>query len=322
MSKPRSPGAVVVTYNSSEEIAACLQSLVPTVADILVVDGGSTDDTLLKVQQSGKAISRLLKLENCGYARAINAGVAETEGEFVLLSNADVIYTEGSVEELASYLRQNLDVGVVGPQLVFPNGAWQRSYGEVPSISAAVKQLFGISNFRRLLCKLLWPVRVDRYPRSVSYVDGAVMLVRRRAFEQAGGFDESFRFYGEDADFCHRLKSAGWRVVFDPDAVVAHVRGASSTKVERDPQRYLRMRVEANAKLFAKYHSAKAVKFYCKLEELHHAKMAALYRMARPLLPKHRAQIDSQILLLGRLKALWRNQASADSARAAEAASA
>src|ERR1051326_9136268 len=245
--------AVGVTYNSEKDAPACLSSVPELRDNLVIVDSGSTDDTLLKVQQSGKAISRLLKLENCGYARAINAGVAETEGEFVLLSNADVIYTEGSVEELASYLRQNLDVGVVGPQLVFPNGAWQRSYGEVPSISAAVKQLFGISNFRRLLCKLLWPVRVDRYPRSVSYVDGAVMLVRGRAVEQAGGFDESFRFYGEDADFCHRLKSAGWRVVFDPDAVVAHVRGASSTKGGRGPQRYLRMRVEANAKIFAKY---------------------------------------------------------------------
>ena len=64
--------------------------------------------------------------------------------------------------------------------------------------------------------------------REVDWVSGACMLVRRSAFEAVGGMDEGFFLYWEDADFCHRLKQAGYRTIYCPDAVATHIGGRSS----------------------------------------------------------------------------------------------
>ncbi|GFN23664.1 hypothetical protein TAMC210_19810 [Thermanaeromonas sp. C210] len=162
----------------------------------------------------------------------------------------------------------------MGPQQVFPDGKWQRSYGDIPGPLSSIKNILGITSSKHLLKALTWPwFRWDRKPREVGYIDGAVMAIRREAFEAVGGFDEDFFFYGEDVDFCMRLRKAGWKVVFLPEAKVIHVRGGSSTKVCPD-DRFLKLQVQSNMLFLRKHYPEWKIHLtlilqliYCKLRK-------------------------------------------------------
>ena len=279
---------VVVTRNSERDIIPCLDSLASRGNIVRVVDNASSDRTVEVTLQRCPGAAVLRNSENLGYSRAVNLGVARASRDYVLISNADVVYPEGSLEELAAFMSQNPTVGAIGPQLVFPDGSWQRSYANVPGIRSGLKQLLGWDNFRNALLRAAWPLRIDAAPHPVGYIDGAVMLVRRKAFEEIGGFDENLHFYGEDADFCCRLRRAGWEVMFDPQAVVTHVRGASSTRTEALPDKYLEMRARAIHYVVHKHSGRMAARVYRRIEYLHFLTLRLLYRVLRPAIPPSR----------------------------------
>lgn len=248
---------IVISYNCSSYTRQCLDSFLTAsnglIGEVIVVDNGSTDGTVEMIRDKFKAVRILVNARNEGYANAVNTGVKEACGSFVIVTNADVIMDLDSISFMTDYLKRNPKVGIAGPQQVFPDGRWQRSYGDVPGLLCSIKNLLGITSARHFLRTLTWPwFRWDRRAREVGYVDGAVMAIRREAFEDVGGFDENFFFYGEDADFCMRLRKAGWKVVFLPKARVIHVRGGCSTKVCPD-DRFLRLQVQSNV-LFLKKH--------------------------------------------------------------------
>lgn len=249
---------IVISYNCSRYTCQCIDSLLEAsnglIGEIIVVDNGSTDGTVDMIREKFKTVRILVNDRNEGYAKAVNVGVKESRGEFIIVTNADVVMGENSISFITDYLKNNPKVGVAGPQQVFPDGRWQRSYGDVPGLLCSIKNLLGITSAKHFLRTLTWPwFRWDRRPCQVGYIDGAVMAIRREAFEAVGGFDENFFFYGEDADFCMRLRKAGWKVVFHPEARVIHVRGGSSTKVCPD-DRFLRLHVQSNVLLLKKHY--------------------------------------------------------------------
>lgn len=244
--------------------------------------------------------------ENAGYSRAVNAGVAKTSGAFVLISNADVAYTSESLEEMAAFMRQNPTLGAIGPQLIFPDGSWQRSYADVPGVASGIKLLLGLDNLRNVILRTAWPLRIDGGPHPVGYVDGAVMLVRRKAFDEVRGFDENLHFYAEDADFCCRLRKAGWEVMFDPQAVVTHVRGASSTQTKKTPDRYLEMRATAILYVVRKHSGMMAGRIYKWLEYIHFLKLRLVGRAWWRLLPvSRRAAVERKLLIFEAACRAW-----------------
>jgi hypothetical protein len=222
--------------------------------ELIVVDNGSQDDTLKIIEKEiDLDIKVIMNEKNVGYSGAINKGKRATNARLLVISNADVEFQSDTLNILVSYMYQHPDIGVLGPQQVFPDGRWQRSYGDVPGLLCSIKNLLGITSAKHFLRTLTWPwFRWDRRPCQVGYIDGAVMAIRREAFEAVGGFDENFFFYGEDVDFCMRLRKAGWKVVFHPEVRVIHVRGGSSTKVCPD-DRFLRLHVQSNVLLLKKH---------------------------------------------------------------------
>lgn len=165
------------------------------------------------------------------YASGVNRGAALATGEILIISNNDVELLPGcSIQPMLDYLQENPRVGVVGPQQVYPDGSWQRSYGQFPSLREAIISLMMLDSMRNGIRKLLFRYNwLSRRPKKVDYIDGAFMIIKRSCFEELGGFDEDYVFYGEDADFCWRAHRAGWEAIFVPAVRVKHVRGASST---------------------------------------------------------------------------------------------
>jgi GT2 family glycosyltransferase len=178
-------------------------------------------------------------------------------------------------------------IGAVGPQQIYPNRQWQRSYGVIPGIGEGLSHLLGITSFHNYLRKALWPsLKVDFKPKEVGYIDGAVMAIRRDAFDSVGGFDEDFFFYGEEADFCFRLKKAGWKIMFIPSALVMHVRGGNSTRTDKIDSKYTQMLVDSKVKLVKKHLSLTGARVYCYLQMFHSIKMNYVYSLVVAVMGK------------------------------------
>jgi hypothetical protein len=235
---------IIVNFNAGDHLERCLSSLVEHLPGIeweaLVIDNASTDRSDRAVTSFGPRVVLVHNAENIGFGRAVNQGMATTDAPVVLLLNPDARLVAGAVEGLQDVLRSHGDCAVVGPAVVNDDGGIQGSARGDPDMLTG---LFGRST---LLTRLFPGATVtrrnvvnpleSRHPEDsveVDWVSGACMLVRRTAFEQVGGFDPRYFLYWEDADFCRRLRAAGLRTRYRPDARVVHTVGRSSRTVQR-----------------------------------------------------------------------------------------
>ncbi len=229
---------IVINYGTPDlvlrllkSIANAAQGLVP---EVIVVDNGYPQKGDSRgVVHPERFPFPILFVQNpaSSYASGVNRGAAQASGEYFALSNSDIqLLPDSPLLPLLHWLDERPRIGVAGPQLVYPDGTWQRSYGRFPSLREAVISMTMRDSLGNGITA--WAFRhgwKSRRPKAVDYVDGAFMVVRRSCFEALGGFDETYDFYGEDVDFCWRARQAGWKVVFVPRVRVMHLRGASST---------------------------------------------------------------------------------------------
>jgi len=241
---------VVVNYSSLHLVQRCIEHLAHlelSAAELIVVDNGSTDGSREWLEQLQLERGQCISLPvNIGFAGACNEGIRRSGGKYVLLLNADAFPERGALNELMNYLDTHLDVGIAGPQLLYTDDRWQRSGGQVPSPQSAMLDALGVTSVRRAISAVLWRLTGRWWrPRSVEYVDGACMLIRRAVLEEIGGLDERFFLFVEDAEFCHRARQHGWHVTYLPQSRVAHLRGGSSSQVNLTSSLQMRRRSES-----------------------------------------------------------------------------
>jgi len=166
--------------------------------------------------------------ENRGYAAACNAGAKLARGRFFFVLNNDIDMLQNAVTPLIHALQHDSGAGAAGPRLHFPDGRFQLSWGDHPTLRSEFLErrrqressIGGGSAFDAR-------EKQSRTAREVDWITGAAMMVKREAWERVGGFDEQYFFYFEDVDFCKRLRLAGWRILYRPEAQLVHVGGAS-----------------------------------------------------------------------------------------------
>lgn len=230
---------IVVNYGRADLVKNFLDSVCNShdsglVSEIIIVDNGypQKGDSRDVIDASSFPFKiKFVQNPKSSYASGVNQGAALSTGEILAIANNDIeLIPNHSIQPLLEYLWRNPRVGIVGPQQVYPDGSWQRSYGHFPSLKEAIVSLTMLDSMLNIIRKMRFRHNwLDRRPKEVDYIDGAFMMVRRSCFEDLGGFDEGYSFYGEDADFCWRAWKRGWKVVFIPDARMMHLRGASST---------------------------------------------------------------------------------------------
>ncbi|MBD3367644.1 MAG: glycosyltransferase [Candidatus Eisenbacteria bacterium] len=264
--------AVVVHYGRREILTRLLETLAAhpdarLLRELIVVDNTRELSAAALAAHASSMGDVDLVLEtgrSPSYSSAVNAGVSRATTGVLIVMNNDLEWTsDGSLAPLLKTL-ETPDVGVAGPALVYPNGGWQRASGRVPSALSALRSLFLLDTLAERRAGARWSSGGPRRVRRVEYVDGACMAIRRECFRELGGFDESFRFYAEDADFCLRARRGGWSVVLDERAVVAHSRGASSTAGDVSPE-YERRLLRAKTDLVRKHAGPARARLYASL---------------------------------------------------------
>jgi GT2 family glycosyltransferase len=212
--------AVVVTHGPDPAIDRCLAALDPQVDELVVVANPPAPQVDARMIVNERAL---------GFAANANRGVAETTAPLVIVANPDTEARPDAVELLRRFAEIHPRAGVVGPQLLFPDGRWQPSRRRFPTISGTIVR-------RTPLRRILSPQtrQIEHYqledrptePAPADWMLGAFLLLRRDMLDELGGFDEGFRLYGEDIDLCYRAARAGWERWFVPQAVVRHAHAA------------------------------------------------------------------------------------------------
>lgn len=219
---------IIVSWNVADLLRDCLRSVAdyPT----LVVDSASSDETVAMVQNEFPAVSLIACDENVGFARGNNIGLERENTDFVLVLNPDTDVREGAIEAMQRFLEENEDVGMVGPQLLNPDGSYQSSRRRFPTLMTGIFESTWLEDFapKAVLDRFFMRDVGDEETAEVDWVSGACMMVRREVIEQVGGFDESYFMYSEELDWCRRIKAVGWRIVYLPEAEVVHHEGKSS----------------------------------------------------------------------------------------------
>jgi N-acetylglucosaminyl-diphospho-decaprenol L-rhamnosyltransferase len=222
---------VIVSYRSRELLRACLKALraySPSVPmSIVVVDNASGDGTVEVVAGEFPEVDLVASSRNLGFAAATNLGARRGSSPYLLALNPDAAVTEGALDKVLAVLEDQPEVAVVGPRLLRPDlsldHAARRSF---PTPLSALGHFTGIG--RRAKSGRLAAYRAPEVESGpVDAVNGAFMLMRRSAFEDAGGFDDGYWMYMEDLDLSYRLRQRGWLSWYEPSSTVMHVKGGT-----------------------------------------------------------------------------------------------
>lgn len=254
---------LVVTYHSRDHILACVRSVAAARGalrvEIVVVDNASNDGIAEYLGTEAPDVRVLRNSDNVGYARAVNRGLAESTGEFALVLNPDCVVHAGALERLHAWMRTHPRCAVAAPRLLNSDGSVEWSARSFPTHLtflfnrySLLTRLFPGNPWSRRYLLSDWDHASDR---SVDWVSGAAMFVRRDAVREVGGMDEAFFMFNEDVDWCRRFKTAGWSVDYVAAAEVVHHIGASKG---RTSEKVILERHRGMIHYFRKHHPAPA----------------------------------------------------------------
>jgi GT2 family glycosyltransferase len=230
---------VIVNWNGKTVLEACLTSIYanqPIVNfEVIVVDNDSKDDSVIVVRSKFPDVRLICNDQNLGFAAGNNRGFNIARGRYVLLLNNDTIVLPNALQDSVEYLDSNPEVGALGCRIEYPDRSFQTSCYRLndPFVMLMTRLLpIGSLAGERLNYGRYW-ARQFKQPTDVDVVAGCFMLVRREVLEGVGGLDEDFFMYGEDEEWCARIHTAGWRIVYYPIATIIHIHRFSSNQARR-----------------------------------------------------------------------------------------
>ena len=225
----------IVLYNSGDSLVDCLRSIRPELdsgfAELIAVDNASPDDSVPILRAEIPAAQVVEMDENRGFAAGVNAAIARARGRYWLLLNPDVRVSAGGLRCLVAWMDAHPAIAVASPDLVDVNGEWEEPGRTSPSVGRTLLRLSRLHRLlppdvRRRVFLGSYATRGDQL--GVGWVPGTVMIVRPAAAGEVGPMREELFMYGEDLEWCWRMRRAGWRIGVCSSTTFIHERSSSA----------------------------------------------------------------------------------------------
>lgn len=287
--------AIVVSHNTQSHLERCLTGLAGTADETIVVDNASTDGSAELVREAFPWAKLIALRENRGFGAANNEGMRAARGRYFLLVNSDAWPIGDAVRRLVTFANERPRSGAIGPRLIGPDASIQPSVRGFPTLWRLATEYFFLRWLapRTNALNAFYGANFDHSSvREAEFVEGAVLLLRREAIDEVGGFDATFFMFNEEVDLCYRLKQAGWLVTFFPGAEFCHIGRASTQAVW--PRMY-REQLRSHLRFLAKHRGMRAARRARMLLLLALRLRALVFRLMR----------DRERAHLSREAALW-----------------
>ena len=228
---------IIVTYNNGRDIKNCLNSILrqnEIPCEVILVDNNSQDTTVRIVQKEFANVKLIVNSTNLGYANANNQGISQSQGKYILLLNPDTQLTNNALAKMVQFLELDSQYAALAPKLLNPDGSIQASLRAFPNYEILLWEITGLSRiFPRHKRFSRWRMGYFDYNKmaEIDQPMASCLLIKKEVFEKIGQFDEKFPIFFNDVDFSKRMKRAGLKIIYLPDAEVYHYRGASTGQV-------------------------------------------------------------------------------------------
>ena len=227
---------VIVSYNVKDYISQCIRSIYKSDLnkdnyEIIVVDNNSHDGTCEEIINNFTHVKLHKNKTNTGFSKAVNKAVSLSSGEYIFILNPDVIVQDNTFSILLNNYSKIDKIGAVGPKILNSDGTIQHSCKRsFPTPLNSLSRLMGLDKLfpkSKFFGKYnLTYLNIDE-EHEVDVLSGAFMMVPKIVYDKIDGFDERFFMFGEDIDFCHKIKDIGLKVIYSPLTEIIHYKGES-----------------------------------------------------------------------------------------------
>lgn len=265
----KSLSVIIVNYNTAEILKDCINNLLSfnEPLEIIVVDNNSPDNSVAVIQENFPQVKLIANKENVGLAIASNQGFKISTGDYVLYLGSDAFPKKGDLQEMIGYMEAVPEIGGATAKLVLRSGKLDMdAHRGFPTPWASFTHFSNINKLfpRSKLLNQYFLGNLDlNTPHEIDLCISHFLLLKRKVIEDLNGWDEHFYIFGEDVDFCYRLKQAGWKLMYLPQWEVLHYKGASAgirkdtqdiTKATLEIKKAMRKRSVEAMELFYKTH--------------------------------------------------------------------
>jgi len=236
---------VIVSYNVRDLLQQALDSLIDAAEglqhEIFVVDNASKDHTVEMVHEKYPQVHLIVNQKNIGFSKANNQAIEKAIGKYILVINPDTITSVDTLHKVIHFMNQHEEAGGLGVRMINAQGKFLgESKRGLPTPWVAFSKFLGFSKFfpTSKLFNRYYMGWINEYETAeIEVLAGAFMLLKKKALDQIGLFDESFFMYGEDIDLSYRLSLAGFKNYYFPETYIIHFKGQSTRKLS---WRYIR----------------------------------------------------------------------------------
>jgi GT2 family glycosyltransferase len=227
---------IIVNFNAEKFLVECLDSIYAQTKqisfDIWVVDNNSADTSVTRVLQNFPQMNLIENKENIGFARANNQAITKCTGDYILLLNPDTLILNNAIEKVIGFMEGNPTIGICGCKVLNEDKTLQLACRRsIPTPGVAFFRLTGLSKLfpkSKIMAKYNLTYLNPDETNEVDAVSGAFLMIQKKVIDNIGLLDERFFMYGEELDWCLRVKKAGWTVMYYPEAEIIHYKGACS----------------------------------------------------------------------------------------------
>jgi hypothetical protein len=236
---------IIVNWNVKNYLENCIESIKSNVEEItyevIVVDNNSTDNSRLMIENEFPEVILIKNKANVGFAKANNQAIKASQGKYIFLLNPDTAVLPNSLGKTIDFMDSNSQAGVCGCGLINPDNpdaALKTDWLKFPSLVDVLIFDTFLGNLTSVIVSKLFKTKKENSKLDsslaieVDWVSGSSLIVRREAVKEAGLMDEGFFLYGEDMEWCYRIKRLfNWKIYLLPYVKVVHYGGQCSKKL-------------------------------------------------------------------------------------------